>query len=301
MKIAYVFFDLPYAPYPGWEWRVAELLEEKNHAVFPVPKHRTIMENNLMIPTDIDIIYTSNPMALDIAVELKKRLNKPLVVQFLDIPNALFGSEPWRIKEYEKVKELVDHADCIVSISETTAKDVKKWCGRNSLVNYLGVDEDVFNAFIPEEGKYVGAVVRGLAKQKRHNDVIHAVKNARNQIPLFLIFGQVSDARKAKIISKSLFGISMSTFEGFGMYVAEFGYYSKAFIARELPVFKEIYENAIDYVHSIEEMSEKIDMLYSDPEYRRKKGQKLKELISRKKLTLNDHAERLIKILERNV
>jgi len=296
-KIAYVFFDLVNAPFPGWEWRSAELLMERGHQVLVIPRHKYLSEKKVPIPQDANIIYASNPMVLDVAIEIKKRINKPLLVQFLDIPKALFGSEPWRIQEYEKVKELVKQADYITSISRTTAKDVKDWCGRNDFVCYLGVDDDIFRSFVPKNGNYIASVVRGLAQQKHHEDVIESVRRSNTKLPLNLIYGQWSDPTKAKIISESLFGIGMSTFEGFALYCAEFGYYSKAFIARKLPVLKEIFEDALEYISNVNEMAFKIALFTKNSKLREKKGKELREIVERKKLFLRDYVMRLEKIM----
>jgi len=297
VRIAYVYFDLVHQPYCGWEYRVSEILEDLGHTVFRIPKHMVELQKKLPIPDKSDVIYVSNPMCTPIGLAIKERTNLPLVVNFLDIP--IRGvSEEWRFNVYEKLKPFFLKADHIVVISKWTAGEVERWLDRKvDFVNYLGVDEDVFRAFVPENSGEISAVVRGMAAQKHHQDVIEAVKRSRTKPKLNLIYGQWSDQQKAKVISKSMFGIGMSTFEGFGVYCTEFGYYSKPFIAYELPVFREIYENAIEYVHSADEMAEKIDLFVQDGRLRGEKGKELHDVVMQKELTLHAHTERLEKIL----
>jgi glycosyltransferase involved in cell wall biosynthesis len=239
-------------------------------------------------------------MCLSIATKIKEALHKPLVTQFLDIPHKLFGSEEWRIQEYEQLKPLCREVDLITTISKTTAKDVREWLGNDCpevITNYIGVDSDLFQAFKPKEEGYVCAVTRGLAKQKQHNEIIQAVNQSKSKPPLKIIYGQYSDIQKAKVISKCLFGLGMSTLEGFGIYVAEMGYYAKPFVGRRLPVFEEIYGDKLVYVETPEEMSDKIDWLMGDEKARKTLGLKLKTIINEKKLYLSEHAKRLSKIL----
>jgi glycosyltransferase involved in cell wall biosynthesis len=270
------------------------------HEVIIIPRHFCLQQGRIQIPQKADIIYTSNPMATDVALKVKEHLKVPLIVNFLDVPKALFGSEEWRIKEYERVKEQVKQADSITAISETTAKDVREWLGNDCpkvVTNYIGVDNDLFQAFKPKEEGYVCAVTRGLAKQKQHNEIIQAVNQSKSKPPLKIIYGQYSDIQKAKVISKCLLGLGMSTLEGFGIYVAEMGYYAKPFVGRRLPVFEEIYGDKLVYVETPEEMADKIDWLMGDEKARKTLGLKLQTLINEKKLYLSEHAKRLSKIL----
>jgi hypothetical protein len=252
------------------------------------------MEGRIPIPDSIDVIYASNPMVLDVAVKVKEMTNKPLVVQFLDIPKPLLGSEEWRLKEYERVKEQVKQADFITAISETTAKDVEEWLGRKvDCVNYLGVDVDVYQAFQSKTGDYVCGVVRGLAKQKRAEEIIRAVETSKTRPKLELIYGNLSDPQKAKVMSRCILGLGMSTLEGFAIYVCEFGYYAKPFIGKRLPVFEEIYGDNIIYVETPEEMAEKIDLLMNEEAERVIRGVRLQNIVNGKKLFLSEHAKRL--------
>jgi glycosyltransferase involved in cell wall biosynthesis len=294
LNLVYVFFDLPYQPYCGFEYRVAELLCETDLKVLAIPRHRTLSEGRLGIPDDVDAAMCSNPMALDVALEVKKILHKPLILQFLDVPKALFGSDEWRVKEYELVKERSKEADYITAISQTTANDVEAWLGRKvDFVNLLGVDTDVYDAFKPSQADYICGVVRGLAKQKRHEEIIKAVESSKTKPKLNLIFGAQSDAEKAKIMSKSLMGLGMSTLEGFGIYTCEFAYYQKPFICRKLPVFEEIWGNKLVYVETPEQMADKIDSLIGDPAARNTIGTTLYNHIIEKRLFLSEHAKRL--------
>jgi len=300
LKIIYIYFDLPGAPYPGWEFRVSELLADLGHEVYVIPRHRCIYEKKIPIPPKADLIYVSNPMAVDIGWKIKEQLKTPLVVNFLDIPNELFGSETWRINEYQKIKPYCTEANLLTAISETTAKDVEKWLGKDCppiKVNYIGVDLDVYKAFEPTTEDYICGVVRGLAKQKKHEEIITAVELSKTKPKLQLIFGNHSDPQKAKVMSKCLFGLGMSTLEGFGVYTVEFAYYAKPFICRKLGVFEELYGDKLVYVDTVEEMAEKIDWLVQDVEARKKIGLNLQRHIQEKKLYLSEHALRLEKIL----
>jgi len=257
-----------------------------------------MMEQRVVVPSECDVVYASNPMVLDVAVKVKEHVHKPLVCQFLDVPKALFGSEDWRIQEYEKVKELAKQADHLTAISNTAAKDVEAWLGRKvDNVNYLGVDTDIFGAFKPTAENYGCAVVRGMAKQKRFEEIVKAVETCKTKPKMKLIHGSHTDIEKAKIISKCKFGLGMSTLEGFGLYVCEFGYYGKPFIGRRIPVFEEIYGNNIIYVETPEEMADKIDWLMADEEARTKAGAYLANLVQEKRLYLSEHVLRLEKTL----
>jgi len=242
-------------------------------------------------------------MAVDVGLKVKEFMKVPLVVNWLDVPKALF-SEEWRMKEYERVKVQCKDADFLTAISQSTADEVRQWLGEacpEIKVNYVGVDLDVYQAFQPTEEDYVCGVVRGLAKQKNYEEIVQAVQISKTRPKLQLIFGNHSDSQKAKVMSKSLFGLGMSSLEGFGIYVVEYGWFSKAFIARELSVFREIYEDAVEYVDSVDEMAEKIDLFVQNREVRDRKGMELHDLIVRKELTLQAHAKRLAEFLQKTI
>ena len=299
MRICYVYFDLIGAVYPGWEYRTSELLAELGHEVFVIPRHRCLHEGQIPLPKTADVCYVSNPMCVDVGLKVKEFMKIPLVVNWLDVPKALF-SEEWRIKEYERVREQAKQADYFTAISETTAKDVEEWLGEDCpevKVNYIGVDSHLFQAFKPKEDGYLCAVTRGLAKQKQHNEIIQAVNLSKSKPPLKIIYGQYSDVQKANVMSRSLFGVGMSNLEGFAVYVVEFGYYAKPFIGKRLPVFEEIYGDNIIYVETPKEMGEKIDWLIQDEAARKKAGEALQKVVCEKRLYLSDHALRLEKIL----
>lgn len=301
MLLAYVYFDLVGQPYCGWEFRVGELLSENGYNVFMIPRHRCLTERKIPFPNGVDVIYCTNPMALDVAVKIKETIHKPLIAQFLDIPKGLFGSEEWRIREYERVRKFVEEADYITAISETTARDVQEWLGEGCpeiRVNYLGVDADLFQSFKPKNEGYICAVVRGLARQKQHNQILEALRKSKFKPPFKMIYGQYSDIQKAKVMSRCLFGVGMSTLEGFGLYVAELGFYNKPFVGRELPVFREIYDNSILYVDSVDGLAEKTDLLIGDLKLVERMGEKLRKTIFKKSLFLEAHVLRLQKILK---
>ncbi|MEW5759288.1 MAG: glycosyltransferase [Candidatus Thermoplasmatota archaeon] len=273
------------------------MLGELGVSVFPVPIHQCSREGRFPVPKEADIIFCSNPLSLEIAVEYKKRLNKLLVLQFLDIPIELFGSEQWRIQAYDRIKPLIEHVDYSTAISKYTAKCVKEWCGRYvDRVLYLGVDIDVFGAFEPQTERNIVGICRGNAKQKHAEKLVESAK--KTNIPLEIIYGQYSDIQKAKVISKCLFGVGASSLEGFGIYVCEFAYYSKPFIAYKLPVFEEIWGNSICYVNDADEMDEKIRLFAKNNELRREKGKEMHAVLIKKKLTLQNYATKLQKILE---
>ena len=297
MRIAYCYFDLPFAPHPGWEFRTGELLQELGHEVFFVPKHSCESQKKIPLPPEADVVYCSNPMCLPIGVELKKKLEVPLVVNFLDIPERGV-SEDWRFGVYEKLKPLVEKADGLTAISQTTAGAVESWCGRRPEVDYLGVDEELFSTNSKISGDYACSIPRGLAKQKCAEEAARACE--KFGIPLKVIYGQYSDIMRAKLVKGCHFGLHTSHFEGFCLPIIEFNYCHKPVVARRLPVLEEIHSKnrgAVLY-DTQEELEHHLKRLWSDWDERWERGRAGQEFVLRNGFTLRAHAERLIGILE---
>ena len=298
LKIIYVYFDLLYAAYCGWEYRTIELLSELGVNVLPIPRHRCIAEGRLPIPKEADMIWVSNPMCLDVAIEIKERIAKPLAVQFLDVPRNLMDSEEWRLKEYEKVREHVKNADYITAISKSTAKDVEEWCGRKvDRVIYIGCDSELFESVKVSDKEYAITIPRGLAKQKNYQE---AIEIAKGIVPLKTVWGQFSDVMKAKLLKNCSFGIHSSKFEGFCIPIVELNIARKPVIARELPVIKEIHEGnkGVMMYKTVHEAREFAKILVDDKKLRERLGKFGREFVLRRKLTLGVYAKRLKEFFE---
>ncbi|MEW6624612.1 MAG: glycosyltransferase family 4 protein [Bacillota bacterium] len=298
MKLTYIYVDSESFTYCGWEHRVHEILQnDLDINVFPVPIHRCNREGRFPVPKEADVIFCSNPLTLEIAVEYKKRLNKLLVLQFLDIPIELFGSEQWRIQAYDRVKPLVKYADYLIAISKFTARQVEEWCGRKAHVLYIGCDADLFEIGKIRDLGYAVTVPRGLAKQKNYQEAIEITKDI---VPLRVVYGQYSDIAKARIIKSCSFGIHTSRFEGFCIPVVEFCVARKPVIVRSLPVIEEIHKanKGVIIYNDVEEARRHITELMNNPSLRRKMGILGQKYVREKGLTLQQYAKNLKSFLE---
>lgn len=294
-KIIWCYFDLPWSPFPGWEFRLSEILEELGHVVFRVPKHLSELEKRISLPSAADIIFVSNPMCIEIGTMIKKEMKLPLVLNFLDIPVEGI-SEQWRFDVYEKLKPLFMEADYITAISKWTAGKAEEWLNRRvDLINWLGADKDLYYGK-SKDLNYALTIPRGLASQKKYQEAVEA---AQGIFPLKIIYGEVSDALKSKLIRHCSFGLHTSVFEGFCLPPVEMNFCGKACIVKDLEVIKEVHagNKGIVLYSEFAELRSWVEKLASDVNLRKELGKYGKKYVTEKELTLDAYGKRLEKFL----
>jgi len=207
-------------------------------------------------------------------------------------------SEIWRSSKalrskWQNFKTSLQKSDIIIAISQMTAKETKKWCGREvEGVVYPGfiIPDRIKNIEIPKENQII--FVGRLVNNKNVADILKALKLIENPPKLVIcgngdeyhnlvslsnklnlrcdFMGKVDEEKKWLEIKKSLFMVFPSSFEGFGMPPMEALAVGTPCICSNIPILCELYGEYVDYVevHDIKMMAEKIKLLATDKNYR---------------------------------
>ena len=171
-------------------------------------------------------------------------------------------------KSWEQTKDAYLKADILIPNSELTRKECSAWLKKKiEDPVYPGVEVYKINDNVKEENQiiYVGR----LNKYKNVNEIINALAKIRNPPKLIIVGkgeeegklmelskrlnvicelkGSLTDKEKFNEIKKSIFMVFPSSFEGFGMPPAEALTCGKPCICSDIPIFREIYEDKVEY------------------------------------------------------
>lgn len=204
---------------------------------------------------------------------------------------------------WELYKRALISSDLIIANSNLTADETNNWIGRKpDLILYPGftpVDTVCENDRNEDQIIYVGR----LEENKNVNEIIEALALVNTEIKLVIcgsgsleekllrlsklrnvtveFKGKVTDQQKWDEISKSLFMVFPSSFEGFGMPPMEALAMGRPCLCSNLSILKEIYGDNVEYFeeHNIIELSEKIKNLLSNRNYLNEIGTKGREFV----------------------
>ncbi len=315
MKILQVGVWLGGARSKNWEGRLAELLSKEGHSVTFVPYPA------FPKPVDCDVVFASHTMAVPLGYWLSKRFGKPFVAMVLDFPFFRW-EEPWKSRlrlygidfeqyrrEWDEIIDCLKKADVVIAISKTTAEQFGEF-GIDCEVCYLGVDKEVADACLR----------RRVSKREQFCSIFNFNDHKRPELiadvfnrlgyrlvmmgdgrlyeqvrerarPNVLLPGAVTEEVKYTVMQRSLALVHASVWEGFFIPGAEALYSGTPVIAYELPVLKEVYGNNLYYWHDEEEFVEQIEYV------REHRPVVDRQYVLRKKLTLQDTAKRISRLL----
>lgn len=198
-------------------------------------------------------------------------------------------------KSWLKTREAYIKSDILLGISKKSKDECEIWINKQ-VKDYIypGIEFEKSNQINNKVNQiiYLGR----LNEYKNIHEIFYALKKITNP-PLLVIVGEGEDSNKIKKlanklkvkakflgnlnefekyreIKKSLFMVFPSSHEGFGMPPMDALYCSVPCICSDKPVFKEIYENKVEYFgeHNIDELKNKIEFLLKNPEYCKKRG-----------------------------
>ena len=213
------------------------------------------------------------------------------------------GSKTLRSK-WQNFKTSLHKSEIIIAISKMTAKETKKWSGREvGGVAYPGftIPDSIKNLDVPKENqiifvgrlvnnKNVADILKALSLIKNppklvicgNGDEYHNLISLSNKLNLRCDFmGKVDEEKKWLEIKKSLCMVFPSSFEGFGMPPMEALAAGTPCICSNIPILCELYGEYVDYVevHDIKMMAEKIKLLATDKNYREMSASRGKKYI----------------------
>jgi len=305
----------------NWEYRVSELLERRGYEVVRVPYP------NFPKPYwRVDLVFASHHMAAPLAMHLAEREGCPFVAQILDVPKFRF-EEPWssnlrkylRISleqykaEWTEIGEALREADLVMAISKATAQDVKDWFGVDAKVNYLGVDWEVAESALagsdPTQKREQFCFLSLLYDHKRPDLLVELFAKRNERLVMMgdgylmpilrekatrnvVLTGAVSEQQKFRVLARSLALIHPSVHEGFSIPICESLYARTPVLAYDLPIYHEIFGNKLYYWRSLNELTELMD------EVKESKPEGSRDFILRRRLTLQDYADRLSRLFE---
>ena len=328
IQIIYVYFDL-LGPFPGWELRTAFLLRDLGHRVMTVPLHRRPLMFHPQT-SNFDVVYASNAVAAPLGAALAEATNKPLVIQFLDCPldpelqnfiptiqgstemgdrrffNAVdkrlwkkpVDMEP-RIAEWELIKKITKKAAGTTAISKASADTIKKCVDIDiQKINWLGADAEIADEAGDQLPKKRVGYVGSTRPHKCVEELVFGLCLLPEQPEFYAILEDTPDFDKWAEMKSCLVGATMSAWEGFGLGPVEWGYVKRACICRSVPSQKEVMKDKAIYVTGPTELAAWVRQFLDNPDYALRKGQEAYEHIINNKLTLKDHAIRIVEYLE---
>jgi glycosyltransferase involved in cell wall biosynthesis len=332
----YVYFDLQ-SLFPGWELRTALILRDMGHRVMTIPIHRRPL-NFTPETANFDVVYVSNAVGAPLGLTLAEAFKKPLVLNFLDCPldpkltsftpEITFGDkacfdkfdkeygnvnfrrvsktnnpvDPYleaRKKEWAVIKDASKKAVFKTAISSVAAKMVEEHADIPiDRVNWLGADLELVNESPMQLPMRRVGYVGSTRPHKCFEELLFGLTMLEEEPEFHGIIEDMDDYAKWAAMSACMFGATMSVWEGFGLSPVEWAAVKRPCICRAIPVVKEVMEDHAFYVTGPTELAAWSRQLLDHPDYAKKKGQEAYEYIIRKKLTLQDHAQRVADLLQ---
>jgi glycosyltransferase involved in cell wall biosynthesis len=206
-------------------------------------------------------------------------------------------------KSWEKAKAAYLETDRLIPISKLTQKELSAWLGRR-IENpvYPGIEKRSVSSIKEQnqiiyigrlnEYKNVDIIIKALSiiKERPRLVIIGTgekegyLKSLAKSLEVDCVFmGSLEDSNKWEEINKSMFMVFPSSFEGFGMPPAEALSYGKPCICTDIPIFREVYGDNVEYFkeNDVDTLAEKIRYLASQPKYRKKRGTAGRKFVSR--------------------
>lgn len=321
-------------PFPGWESRTALILRDMGHRVMTVPLHRRPLTFHPQT-YDFDVVYVSNAVAAPLGLTIAEMINKPLVIQFLDcpldpalqdfIPNVQAmeqGSQDLRTRalqfsavdkrlwkkpedmeprrrEWETIKSCAEKASGTTAISKAAA-DIIKSCVDIDIqkINWLGADAEVADESPDQQPRKRIGYVGSTRTHKCVEELVYGLAMLPESPEFYAIVEDTPDYDKWAEMKSCLVGATMSVWEGFGLGPVEWSYVKRPCICRPVLAQKEVMKDEGIYVTGPTELAAWVRQFLDHPDYALRKGKDAYEYIINNKLTLKDHATRIVEYLE---
>ncbi|MBD3202970.1 glycosyltransferase [Candidatus Woesearchaeota archaeon] len=291
-----------------------------------------VLNNFLKNNKDIDFICGYLTKEAVKAADLGKKFD-------INILNFVYESPPWMKKdlgeawdkEFDKTRELWEktrkaylESDVLLSTSNLSKQWCDKWLSTKKVTDYIypGIDlirskEKIIkkNQIIYmgrlDERKNIDKIIKALSLIKNPPRLIIAgggdqrkyLEKLSTNLKVDSIFtGKVSEEKKWKLIRSSKFMVFASSHEGFGMPPMEALACEIPCICSDKPIFKEVYEDKVEYFkeNDIDSLKEKIEFLLKNPDYCEKRGKQGRKYIE-KKFSWKKSAEKIERILKHKI
>lgn len=243
-----------------------------------------------------DLIYVSTLSKLPEAVRAKEQFNKPLICWVWDLP---FNSQTeWdltpeglrdnssRPQNCLNSASLLSKCDKLISASKWTQQSIKDNFGLTSDQLYFYINPQEFDG-IPNQPKTDRITqISRYAWNKKWENTLYAGKELDCELALIgvkhtqpyydymsqhlspnaKLYENISRTEIIKLLKSSKILVSPSVFEGWGISPIEALYCDTAVLLSDLPVFQEVYEDAVLYHDRFnkEDMKEKLNLLNKD-------------------------------------
>ncbi|NTV23477.1 MAG: glycosyltransferase family 4 protein [Nanoarchaeota archaeon] len=197
-------------------------------------------------------------------------------------------------RSWDRTFDSYKKTDLLIPISRLSKKKCEEWIGMKVEEEvYPGID--TFDLPTAEQSNQIIYVGR-LNEYKNVGDILEAVSLLSQKPKIVLVGtgeeeerlramaeklgvecefkGDISDPEKWKEIRRSLFMVFPSSFEGFGMPPAEALYCERPCICSDIPIFKEIYEDKVEYFaeRDFHMLASRIKELCDDEKKRKRLG-----------------------------
>src|SRR3989338_691242 len=227
-------------------------------------------------------------------------------------------------KLWLQARDALKKTDIIIANSKLTASENQRWLVRKiDGVVYPGMDFDKVDKISTPKKENQIIYIGRLNTYKNIDILIKALSKIKNAPKLVIcgtgeekskltelaarlnikceFKGSITDEQKWPEIKKSLFMVFPSSFEGFGMPPMEALYCGIPCICANIPIFKEIYGNKVEYFreHDVDELANKMQFLLNNPAYVKERGKAGRAYV-RKKFGWDKSALKIQRILEEN-
>jgi glycosyltransferase involved in cell wall biosynthesis len=237
-------------------------------------EHAFVRDN---FDNNIDLIYAGSVSVLDRALDLKRRISRPVVCWVWDLP---YNWRKWGMDEegirqnHARTKQCSDRAtmlrqcDLVISASKWTQSVLKEQYNIDSTQIYYYIDTTALDNVPDQERKKQVIQISRYYYNKRFEDSIEAMKDIPdykliligtglksvygNKLqemagPNVVFHNNVSRRFTIEQIKQSTILVSPSVFEGWGITPIEAVHCGTPIILSDLPVFDEVWGGSLYY------------------------------------------------------
>lgn len=289
------FFDNDYAGLPGGE-RITDIID------------RSFRDITHIARAGIKYVIGCPVFAALYAVYFRD-FGIPVTIFVYETPNYIRqyrGGKDSADEYWEDFKRILKRVDTICPLSHLGKVKLVEWdeaIGDVRIEPIYPATNDPMISQVPEqEEEHAVCFISRMTPYKGWNDMAEALAtlpaNLRKDLTWYLIGGtnssiievvrklkgsgitlipkpRCNDAEKYRLLKKSKLLVHPSRFEGFGIPPSEAFLCKKPVVAYDMPIFREAYQDKIDYAVYKDKVSlrSKIARLLSDDTYRKQRGQ----------------------------